>query len=218
MELYSKRSGTAEAGNGTTLPAPHHYEAAAPGGYKMAPEVAELATRIIEEHHPYLKEADIVYLFKAGRWCNKGRTITGKALVAPEMWRFVGGCDLVLILSEVIYKNLSAEGQAALIDHELSHFCEPTAGKGGILCWSLRDHDVREFSAVVKRHKICMSNLRALTKLDGDDGGLEQLDMMKSLAETVENEEALAEVYNNPVEIDEDDNLLCEEYEEEPPR
>jgi hypothetical protein len=215
MEFYSKRSGTTE--EGAPIAASHRFEAAAPGGYKMAPEVAERAARIIEEHHPHLAEADIVYLFKGGRWCSKGRTITGKALVVQEMWRFVGGCDLVLILSEVIYKNLSAEGQAALIDHELSHFCGPTAGKNGVLYWSLRDHDVREFSAVVKRHKICMSNLRALAEPDADGGGLEQLDMMKSLAETVENEEAIAEIYNSPVEIDEDDNLLCEEFEEDQP-
>ena len=176
------------------------------GAYKMAPEAEARAKDVIEEYHPHLASADIVYIFRVGKWRCKHRTITGKALVAPQVWRFVGGCDLVLILSEVIYKNLSDKGKSALLDHELSHFNEPTADNRGALFWTTRDHDVREFSAVVKRHNICMSNLRALT----DDGDcMEQLDMMKTLADTVENVEAVTAVYNQPVEI-EDDGCFCE--------
>ncbi len=176
------------------------------GDYKMAPEVVPLAREVIGKYHPHLAGADIVYLFRVGKWCCRGHTIKGKALVAPQLWRFVGGCDLVLTLSEVIYKNLSDEGKAALLDHELSHFNEPTIDNRGATFWSTRDHDVREFSAVVKRHNICMSGLKNLT----DDGAcMEQLDMVKTLADTVENVEAVAAVYNQPVEI-EDDDCFCE--------
>lgn len=172
------------------------------GAYKAAPEVEALARAVIEEHHPHLERANIVYLFRAGKWRSKHHTIKGKALVAPPLWRFVGGSDLVLILNQVIYQNLSEAGKAALLDHELSHFNEPTTDNSGVLFWSIRDHDVREFSAVVKRHNICMSNLRALT----DDGEcMEQLDLMKTLADTVENVEAVTAVYNQPVEIEEED-------------
>ncbi len=172
------------------------------GAYKMAPEAEALGKAVIAEHHPHLAQADIVYLFRAGKWRSKNHTIKGRALVAPPLWRMIGGCDLVLILSEVIYLNLSEAGKAALLDHELSHFNEPTTDSKGALFWSIRDHDVREFSAVVKRHNICMSNLRALT----DDGpGLEQMDLMKTLADTVINVEAVTAVYNQPVEIEEDD-------------
>jgi len=181
------------------------------GDYKMAPEVVPLAKEVIDKYHPHLAGADIVYLFRAGKWCSRRRTVKGKALVASQLWRFIGGCDLVLVLSEVIYQNLSEEGKVALLDHELSRFGEPATDNRGVTFWTARDHDVREFSAVVKRHNICMSGLKNLTN---DGACLEQLDFMKTLADTVENVEAVAAVYNQPVEID-DDSCFCELEEED---
>jgi len=109
------------------------------------------------------------------------------------------------MISEVIFKNLSEEGKVALVDHELSHFNKPLKDKRGSLIWTIRDHDVCEFSDVVRRHNICMSNLRAIA-----DDGMEQLDFMKTLSETVENPEAVAEVYSKPTEVEEEENLVCE--------
>ena len=170
-----------------------------------APEVEELAQQVINEHHPHLVEAGICFVYRSGRWSARGRTVTGKALIAPPLWRFLSGCELVLIVSEVIFKNLSEEGKAALIDHELSHFNKPLKDKRGSLIWTIRDHDVREFSDVVRRHNICMSNLRAIA-----DDGMQQLDFVKTLSETVENQEAVAEVYSKRTEIVEEENLVCE--------
>ena len=64
---------------------------------------------------------------------------------------------------------------------------------------------------MVKRHNICMSNLRALTD---DNDCMEQLDMMKTLADTVENVEAVSAVYKQLVEI-EDNDCFCELEEED---
>lgn len=113
--------------------APAGGDPAAGGIYKMAPEVGPLAGEVIDKYHPHLAAAKIVYLFRAGKWRCRNRTIKGKAIIAPQLWRFISGCDLVLILSEVIYKNLSEEGKVALLDHEFSHFGEPTTGKDGAL-------------------------------------------------------------------------------------
>jgi hypothetical protein len=181
----------------------------AAGGYREAVEACELSRSVIENYHPHLAEANISYLYRSGRWRMKERTITGKAVVASQLWRHLSGHDLVLILSEVIFTNLSEEGKVALLDHELSHFNAPVTDKYGGRIWSTRDHDVREFSAVVKRHNICMSNLGAIAA-----GGMEQLDMMKSLNDTVEDAEAVAAVYGDEAEEVEEDDLFCEEYEE----
>jgi predicted metallopeptidase len=173
--------------------------------YLPAPEVEELARQVIKEHHSHLAEASICFVYRSGKWCGRGRTVTGKALIAPPLWRFLSGCELVLMISEVIFKNLNEEGKVALVDHELSHFNKPLKDKRGTRIWTIRDHDVCEFSDVVRRHNICMSNLRALT-----DDGMQQLDLVKYLAETVENPEAVAEVYSKRIEVEEEENLVCE--------
>lgn len=134
------------------------------GGYFFAPvEVNDLAEEIIASYHPHLKKASIAYLFRAGRWKSRGRTITGRAVVASPLWRCLSGFDLVLILNEAIYGKLDNKGKRALLDYELSHFIEQEAGSIAERSWATREHDVREFSDVVKRHGICFSNLSALT-------------------------------------------------------
>ena len=173
--------------------------------YLPAPEVEALARQVIDEHHSHLKAAGICFVYRSGKWISRGRTITGKALIAPPLWRFLSGCELILIISEVIFTSLSEEGKIALIDHELSHFNKPLKDKRGGLIWTIRDHDVCEFSDVVRRRNICMSNLRAIA-----DDGMQQLDMVKYLAEEVKNKAALAEVYGKPTEIEEEENLVCE--------
>jgi len=61
--------------------------------YRPAPEVEALARQVVNEHHPHLVEAGICFVYRSGRWCARGRTVTGKALVAPPLWRFLSGCE-----------------------------------------------------------------------------------------------------------------------------
>ncbi len=180
-------------------------------GYQEAHDAGDLAKKVIKDYHPHLSEAKIAYLYRPGRWMKRNRPVKGRAMVIPPLWRHLCGSDLVLILSEVIFKNLSEEGKIALLDHELSHFNPPAANGRGAATWSIREHDVREFSEVVKRRKICMSNLGAIAE---GEGLMVQLDIM-SLTSTVENPEAVAAVYSNDAEvIEEEEDLFCEDYEE----
>lgn len=163
--------------------------------------VQELAGEIISSYHPHLKEARIAYLLRPGKWKSKGRAITGRAVVATPLWRLLSGYDLVLILNETIYRGLDEKGKRALLDHELSHFAEPMENNFGEKGWSTREHDVQEFSFVVKRHGICFSNLKSLT------GTAYQLDL-QSLQE--QNTAKGGFGYAG----DEEENLFYEEVEE----
>jgi len=180
------------------------------GPYCEAPEIELLAKRVIECYHTHLADAQITYLFRGDKWFARGKPVIGKAMVAPPLWRYVSGSDLLLILNKTIFNSLSDKGKEALVDHELAHFNSPVINKAGETVWSTRDHDVCEFSEVVVRRNICMSNLKAIA-----DGGYEQLDLtkMETLAENVEDIEAIASVYET-TEIDEEENNFCDDYEE----
>ena len=182
--------------------------AAAADIYSPAPEAEDVARRVIECHHPHLIDAKITYIFRTDRWQLKDRPVLGKVVIAPQMWRYLGSCDLVLVINEVIFKSLSDEGRIAMLDNVLAQINPPHINRQGLAVWSTRDHDIREFSEVVKRHNICMSNLKAVI-----DGGLEQLDFVQTLADTVQDKEAVAEVYNKVTEVDEE-IMGCEDYEE----
>ncbi len=68
---------------------------------------------------------------------------TGKAVVAPEQWRYLSDCNLALIINETVWNVLEAKGREVLLDHELSHFTPPAADKNGNLRWAIREHDSR---------------------------------------------------------------------------
>ncbi len=159
------------------------------GLYRPAPQAAELAGRVIERYHPHLRGASIIYLFRTGKWSTRDRTITGKAAVATAIWRCLTGYELVLIINEIIYRSLNEKGKIALLDNELSHFKAPLVDKYRGKVWSIRDHDVCEFSEVVKRHGVCFSNLQNLR-----DGGMEQL-TLQTLGENIEDRETVDRVY-----------------------
>ena len=163
--------------------------------------------RIINEYHPYLADAKAACLFRTGSWKVKDVTQLGKAIVAPQAWRCLTGYDLLLIVNEVIYCSLSDKGKMALLDHVLSYIKEPAVDKHGAAIYATRDHDIREFSAVVKRHKVCFSNLRAI---EGD--GTFQLNLLEPLSKTVEASEELYETHKAR-EIEEDP-IIIEEFDD----
>jgi len=180
------------------------------GYYKLAPELNNPVRAVINEYHPHLSDAKIACLFRSGEWKNKGRTVLGKAVVAPVVWRALTGYDLVLVINEVIYGSLTGKGKTALLDHELSRFTEPVAGRAGTSSYFIQDHDIREFSAVVKRHNICFSNLQAIEA----DGSL-QLNMLENLAANVEDAGALCETHKGEEIVEE--AIMIEEFDEDEP-
>ncbi len=143
----------------------HRVEGEGPGPYRLAPKVQEAAREVIARYHPHLQEARIAYLFRQGSWISRGRTVYGKARIAPALWRFISGIDLVLVLHEETWQNLSRKGRKALLDHQLSHFTAPSTDKQGNLRWGIAEQDIREFSQVIQRHGICIHGSRALQEL-----------------------------------------------------
>lgn len=119
--------------------------------YRIAPsKVKETAQKVIYSYHPHLREANIAFLFRSGNWKNKGRVVTGKAAPVPELWRFLSGCDLALIINETIWHALPDKGRIFLLDHELSHFTEPTLDKHGNKKWSTRSMTWRNSAKLSK--------------------------------------------------------------------
>ncbi|MEW5921919.1 MAG: putative metallopeptidase [Bacillota bacterium] len=106
--------------------------------YRLAPGVKAVADPIITSYHPHLREASIAYLLRRGTWKSRGQVITGKAAIAPEQWRLLSGCDLVLIINETVWQVLGDKGREVLLDHEISHFTPPTTDKDGTLRWAVK--------------------------------------------------------------------------------
>jgi predicted SprT family Zn-dependent metalloprotease len=132
--------------------------------FKEATEVKEIAEKLIDKYHPHLQDAkDVIgYYFREGSsdWA-------GKAKKCTAFERYVTGNMLFVFINAEAWERMSYEQRLALVDHELCHFSRKSTkevdpktnewvtiyeNKNDPDSWSIREHDVEEFSDVIKRH------------------------------------------------------------------
>lgn len=127
--------------------------------YWYAPEVEELARKLIEEHHPELVGIRIDYVFRSPAANHGGKVVLGKARKISGLAAFLAhheGAFLVMEIAGDVWQELTERKRAALVDHELCHMGTDDNGGPKIL-----SHDVEEFVVVVERHGIWKRDLES---------------------------------------------------------
>ena len=136
--------------------------------YETSERIESIAKELIPLYHGHLTTAKIAYLMKKAPEEKDGKTVPektrryGKKMVmgtarsVPAMWYTLTGFDFVIEIDEVAWDILDLEQQTALVDHELCHCFIDEKG------WYIRDHDVEEFVAVVKRHGAWKHEIHAM--------------------------------------------------------
>jgi len=125
--------------------------------YREAPAAAEIASKLIEEHHPELGTIRIDYLFRSPPTTRSGRLVLGKARRISGLNAWLAnhpGAFFVMELADEPWEQLGERRRAALIDHGLCHMDVDEDGAPVLV-----SHDVEEFTRVVERHGIWTSDL-----------------------------------------------------------
>ena len=121
--------------------------------YSPAPDVEELAHKIIQQFHKHLVEAKIQYLYREGAsWTKSGKDVLGQTKRVSGAAASVTGLDFMIIINQSIWAQLPQNMKEAVIDHELAHCCRGEDDKEGNPKWSLQSHDVEEFVSIGRRH------------------------------------------------------------------
>lgn len=124
---------------------------------REAPEVEEIARRLIPLHHHHLEDASIRYLFRDPARTSRGMTVWGRAVLADEYLAHFADADFVLEVGEDVWHELDEARREALVDHELLHMALSPRGD-----WTIRPHDVEEFEDIAARHGAWRNSLRDL--------------------------------------------------------
>lgn len=109
-------------------------------------EVIHIAQELVEEYHPFLKEARIGFVFRSEASVSKGKSTVGKVSKISDKMRPVLDLDFLIWIAKDVYEKLDAERRRAVIDHGLTHI---TTGAGGL---TLRHHDIEEFRSIIERY------------------------------------------------------------------
>ncbi len=173
--------------------------------YRAAPELAGPCRELINEHHQHLLDANIAYMFRSGKWLLNDKPRMGQAIIVPPVWRALTGYDLVLVVNEHGYLTQTGNKKVAMLDNLLSYFSPPKTCPEG-LAYTTRQPDIQEFSDVVRRRKMCFSNLPSIPEA----GAVERVE----LAEFLPGDDQAEDIGGELVLEDNDDDslLIVEDY------
>jgi hypothetical protein len=132
--------------------------------YKDAPEVLEMAARLIDDMHGHLAEARIKYMFRTGKWELKGKTIYGRAEKVSAKWKYLTEFDFVITINRDIWFANKPEVRQAILDHELEHCSRGEDDKQGNPKWYIQAHSVEDFVSIIKRHGLWTVGLQNIIK------------------------------------------------------
>ncbi|MGC7872594.1 putative metallopeptidase [Desulfosporosinus sp. SYSU MS00001] len=136
-------------------------------GYEKSPRIRDIVERLIDEHHPHLRDAkELIEYYTRD---DSGVDWAGKCKKCSSFERFLTGMMFHVFIIDATLENWSMDRLEALVDHELCHIQRKTgmevinpetgkvirkewAKKSDPDSWYIREHDVEEFSDVIHRH------------------------------------------------------------------
>ena len=136
--------------------------------YEVSERIEQVAKELIGLYHPHLAGAKIAYMMKKAPEEKDGKVapqkqrrmgkkgVMGVARTVPALYYALTGFDFVIEIDEIFWDILDLDQQTALVDHELCHCVMDEKG------FYVRDYDVEEFVAIVKRHGNWKHELEAM--------------------------------------------------------
>jgi len=124
-----------------------------------------VAGALVGVTHQHLVNASIAFLFQKGMK-RRDHTTLAKASKASSKVKFLTAHDFIITVNWEAWRDLRPEQRIALMDHELAH-CDRDPDTGA---YTIRHHDVEEFSEIVRRWGLWQPELvsfgRAVKQLD----------------------------------------------------
>lgn len=146
--------------------------------FTHAPEVEDIATRLIEILKPELEGFEIRYVMSSENPKKDGREVIGLARKVTGFYAYLAGGSpdgfFVIETGVPAYEALTPNQKIAYVHHELCHFGITELGALGIL-----PHDIEEFNEIAATHGSYEDSLvifgAALQKGDGDQASRKEL-------------------------------------------
>jgi len=130
---------------------------------EASPSVIHIAEQLIEQYHPWLREANIGFIFRdEAQKQSDGRLVLAQAQRITAKLQVYLEYDFLIWVSKKDWEGHLTDAQReALIDHELCH-CVRNMNTGA---WAIRPHDVQEFWQIIQRHGLWSNDLHGAREL-----------------------------------------------------
>lgn len=119
--------------------------------FEVSDEVRDLALKIIAEQHMDISPAKVEYILV---FPNISKTVAGKCIKTGRELKFYSEKDYLLEISGDLWNVLDDSVKYVLVQHELMHVLPLMNEKTGKWQFKVRDHNVQDFSSIIKTHGI----------------------------------------------------------------
>lgn len=124
--------------------------------YRAAAQPKAIAGVLVEHIHKHLVNAEIGFLYREKITGRGDSVVLGKASAVSGKLHHYSKLDLLVEINWEAWGKLTPDQRVALMDHELEHFKRDDE-KG---TYYLVDHDVEEFSSIVRRWGLWLPDLK----------------------------------------------------------
>lgn len=111
----------------------------------------KLAEELRMKHHEHLHDSQIVFLMTKKAPVKGGMMSYGKTKCPSGMLKHFARADFVIVITAQLWDKADREKRMAMVDHELCH-CSFEEDEDGSRTWTIRHHDVEEFTGIIDRH------------------------------------------------------------------
>lgn len=138
--------------------------------YTPAPDVREIAQRLIPLHHSHLLDVRIEYLFTDKVAKRAKKEVWGTLRKVGSLAAYLAGDEnakehgvteefFVMTITGPVWEELTDAQKEALVDHELCHGGVGHDKKGDVKL-GIIPHDLEEFTSIVKRHGLWREDVK----------------------------------------------------------
>lgn len=151
-----------------------------PKVYGSADSVEAIAKNLIPMYHPELATARVKYIFVDKASMKNGKPIFGKVRKVSGVLEYLLESDFMLEIGLDQWNELSEQQRGALVDHLLERCTGEESEEDASMKWTMREPDVQEFSAILRRHGAWNDELTAFASV------AKQIDIEEIAADVVE--------------------------------
>lgn len=136
--------------------------------FEVSDELKTLADDVASSENLELHPAKIEYLLV---YPNISKIVAGRCIRTGKELKFFSGFDYLIEMSGELWDALDDSVRYVLMQHELMHVMPVMNDKTGEWKFELRQHDIEDFSRIIKKHgvewiskvKLSISSLYDLT-------------------------------------------------------
>ena len=119
--------------------------------FEVSAELKELAEKVIDAEKLDVYRAKICYLRVDP---NISKSVAGRCIRTGKELKFFSTFDYLIEVSGELWDTLNENLQYILMQHELMHIHTCMNEKSGEWEFKIRDHDVQDFSKLIKKHGV----------------------------------------------------------------